>query len=460
MSGRIAVVICNWNKKDYVIQCVESVLRSDTEDVDIYVVDNASTDGSVPALRERFGNRITVLGNPENRGGAGGFNEGIRYAFQKGYPYIHLLDNDVVLDRDAIGRLRVVLEEDPRLGIAGSLIYDMDRPQIVQELGSQVNWETFKMDWNYHGHHDTGNLPDEKECDCVPACSLMIRREVLDRIGGMDEQYFIYWDDIDLCYRTKLAGYRVAAFSGSKVWHKRGAINHVDTFSNYYYWRNRLYFFAKYCPDEKLHQFIDYFFEEYFRGIFFPYYKGQPSVAKSVVIAVEDALQNIRGRARPQRILQKEKAESSIDSIIREAGTAIAIIDSPALNVMRQLIERIRNIRSDVHIQLVAEYHSPDDLQLHFPNEEIVPAPLKVNESTTVFKTCMHVLDERNRLSNHIALYVDNHSNAIGGEQDRKTIQQYDEVYRLYKTVHLPVLRVKIEELRQTLQEDGTCLTL
>lgn len=458
---RIAVVICNWNKKDYVIQCVESVLRSDEQDTDIYVVDNASTDGSIQALRERFGDRIVLLENPENKGGAGGFNAGIRHALDKGYPYIHLLDNDIVLDREAIRRLREALEADSSLGIAGSLIYIMDRPNVLQEMGSNVDWSVFNIKQNYHGHLDAGNLPAELECDVVPACSLMIRREVLEKIGAMDEQYFLYWDDIDLCYRTKLAGYRVAAFSASKAWHKRGAGVHHDTFAHYYAWRNRFYFFAKYCPDEKLDAFVHCFFEEWFRAIYFSYYKGQPSVARTITLAVEDALHNIRGPARERRIFQKETPRDSIGPAIRDAGPSVVIIDSPALNAMRQLIERIRHMRDDVHIRLAAEHHSPEVLQSHFPNEEIIPSSsLGEHEPATIFKTCSHVLDERNRLSRHVALYVDNYSNAVGGERDRRIIGQYDDLYEMYRAIHLPVLQTKIRDLRRTLREAETCPTL
>lgn len=79
------IVICNYNKKEYVLRCIQSVLESDTQDYSIYVVDNASSDGSADAIRARYGDQVTVLENKENLGGSGGFNRGIRYALSQNH---------------------------------------------------------------------------------------------------------------------------------------------------------------------------------------------------------------------------------------------------------------------------------------------------------------------------------------------------------------------------------------
>ena len=85
---KIGIVICNYNKKDYVLNCIQSVLESKNQDFDLYVADNASTDGSVEAIEKTYGDAVTVLVNPENLGGSGGFNLGIRKILEKGYEYL------------------------------------------------------------------------------------------------------------------------------------------------------------------------------------------------------------------------------------------------------------------------------------------------------------------------------------------------------------------------------------
>jgi GT2 family glycosyltransferase len=110
MNRKLAIVICNWNKKDYVLKCVESVFASDFHDYDLIVVDNASMDGSAEAIAARFGDSLCLIANPENIGGSGGFNTGIREALKKDYRYICLLDNDVVIDAAALRKLVVYLD--------------------------------------------------------------------------------------------------------------------------------------------------------------------------------------------------------------------------------------------------------------------------------------------------------------------------------------------------------------
>ena len=98
----IGVVICNYNKKDFVLQCVQSILESKEKNFDIYVVDNASSDGSAEALKKAYGNQITVIENKENLGGSGGFNTGLRIVRDKGYSYFMCLDDDAAVDENAL----------------------------------------------------------------------------------------------------------------------------------------------------------------------------------------------------------------------------------------------------------------------------------------------------------------------------------------------------------------------
>lgn len=98
----LAIIICNFNKQDFIVPCIQSVLDSSFSFFDLFVVDNASTDLSVPLLKQHFGSKISILQNSINLGGSGGFNTGLCHALSLGYSYLLLLDNDVVLAPDAI----------------------------------------------------------------------------------------------------------------------------------------------------------------------------------------------------------------------------------------------------------------------------------------------------------------------------------------------------------------------
>jgi len=127
----VAIVICNYNKKDFVVNCIKSVFESNFKDFDLIVVDNASTDASVEAIKAEFGGKLTLLVNEENLGGSGGFARGMQFALDKGYKYIHLLDNDTVVEKDAVGALYEFMEGHSEAGACGSLICQMQNPEYT-----------------------------------------------------------------------------------------------------------------------------------------------------------------------------------------------------------------------------------------------------------------------------------------------------------------------------------------
>ena len=92
---KIGIVICNFNKADKVLECIQCVLESKFQDFDIYVVDNASIDNSVKMINEKYGDKVNLIVNEENLGGSGGFNKGLRTAYDKGYEYLMCIDNDL-----------------------------------------------------------------------------------------------------------------------------------------------------------------------------------------------------------------------------------------------------------------------------------------------------------------------------------------------------------------------------
>lgn len=203
---QIGIVICNYNKKNDALACIRSILESKFQDYDIYVVDNASTDGSAEAIRNAYGEQVTLLVNQENLGGSGGFNTGLRAAFQKGYPYLMCVDNDALLDENAVGNLLAFLQEHPETGIAAAKIYHREAPDYVQQFGQKIDFENFCTDVTYLNAYEDGSMPEYVYTDAVAACALMIRRSVIEKIGFMPEENFLYWDDTEWCYLCNRAG--------------------------------------------------------------------------------------------------------------------------------------------------------------------------------------------------------------------------------------------------------------
>lgn len=354
----IGVVICNYNKSGCLVRCIESVLASDTDDLDVYVVDNASEDDSAARVRARFAGQVTLLENRENLGGSGGFNRGLRLVREKGYPYALCLDNDVVVDPAAIRKLREFLDAHPETGMAGSLVCHLEAPDIVQQFGLEIDWDRFCTVAKYTGRSAGGGaLPEAETCDAAAACSLMVRREVLLRIGLMPEENFLYWDDTEWGFRCNRAGWNVAAVSASVVWHAMGAKKEsVNTFPMYYAWRNWIRFFAHYTPAEFQGVMARAFVEELFAVACDGAYRGEESRSRTVFLACEDALHGVTGKAPEGRIFAiEDRAERERFAKLLSVCGRVHIVAGAYGGEALALAERLDALAPDGQIELWQE---------------------------------------------------------------------------------------------------------
>jgi GT2 family glycosyltransferase len=319
---KVAVIICNWNKKDYVLNCIQSVKASSYTNYDLIVVDNASTDGSAEAIRTAYPNDVLLV-NRENLGGTGGFNTGMKYAMNRGgYDYLHLLDNDVVVAPDAIAQLVNALENAPEAGVAGSKICFMDRPDKIHEIGAFVNFKAgINIKPNSYGRKD--NKTSTKTClvDYAAACSLMVRTSVVKEVGIMDEGFFLYWDDIDWCARIRRQGYKILGVGSSKIWHKMGGTVKTSTLPNYYWTRNSIYYFNKYVADDIRKKSLRKILEYYYEAIYTCRFYGKRKTAITFCEAIKDALKGRRGKIGAGQFSEVEKNQRfSIDDLMKDGN--------------------------------------------------------------------------------------------------------------------------------------------
>jgi GT2 family glycosyltransferase len=213
------------------------------------VIDNSSTDGSESILRGRFSD-IEFIQTNENLGFAGGNNVGIRYALERGADYVWLLNNDTVVDPEALSELVKVADESEKTAIVGSKIFFYDKPQKIWFAGGL--WKKNKL-FAYHrgeGETDFGQYDAICEVDYITGCSLLIKSSVIKKVGMMDERYFLYWEEVDWNAAAYERGYHILYVPSSLVWHKvcssTKIYSHIQT---RYSIRNALYFFKKYDPN-------------------------------------------------------------------------------------------------------------------------------------------------------------------------------------------------------------------
>lgn len=354
MSARIGIVICNYNKEDYIVNCIKSILASTMKDFDIYVVDNASTDHSVERIREAYAGQVTLIVNQENLGGSGGFNTGLREALKQDYQYLMCVDNDVVFDERAVEELFLFLEQHPETGMVGSKAFYMDDPERIWGYGGEINFDKYVHIDHYRNCLDTDDIPEYAYADYVPACSLMVRMDAVRSIGIMPEDNFIYWDDMEWGYRFNQNGYKVAVCGTSKVWHKGGGRNAGNTFIHYYMWRNRLNFFMKVLPKEEKEQFAEKILTEMFRMIYSVNLKGETNIIKTLMYAFDDAVHHVRGKATEGKILTRFPVANRLELVLRNSNNVIILFNGN-YEGLGNIIRNIRGFHRDMKIAVAVD---------------------------------------------------------------------------------------------------------
>ena len=214
--GRVAVVVLNWNGWRDTTACLDSV-RTIPGGPRVLVVDNGSTDESVARIREAAP-WVELIALPANVGFSAGMNAGIATALNADpeLEFVWVLNNDTVVETTTLAALLRRANDDPAIGIVGGRLIEADGTGRVQAMGGgRINL--------WLGTTSTDISRSERPVEHLVGASLLVRRSLLDRIGGFDERYFFYLEDTELSLRARRAGWRLAVAPDATVVHRRGA---------------------------------------------------------------------------------------------------------------------------------------------------------------------------------------------------------------------------------------------
>ena len=215
---RLGVVVLNWNGLEHLRACIASLLASDHPDFFVVVVDNASADGSADWLRATHP-QVECLALPENRRFAGGNNAGAARAVELGAKVLLLLNNDTEIEDTALRRMGECLAEREEVGLVGPRIVYSRRPEMIWYGGGR-----FEPHWGRATHRALrrgileGSDP-EGPTGWITGCALMVRAEIWTRLGGLDESFYIYAEDVDFCRRAHATGAGLFYCPGAVVYH-------------------------------------------------------------------------------------------------------------------------------------------------------------------------------------------------------------------------------------------------
>ncbi len=243
----IYVIVLTWNGKEDTLECLRSLQGVSYPRWKVVVVDNASADGTVQAVKAEFPD-IEILVNETNLRYAGGNNQGILYALDHGADAVLLLNNDTIVDPGFLSELVRVLMLDEMNGIIGPKILYYSDPRRIWYAGGKIDrWQG----WISHigiREIDRGQYNAMTATEYVTGCCMLVKRKVIERCGMLDESYFIYGEDVDWCLRAFREGYRIIFQPQARVWHKISASSgHVSWFKNTNKLKSQLRLFARYA---------------------------------------------------------------------------------------------------------------------------------------------------------------------------------------------------------------------
>ncbi len=239
-SPRLAVIILNWNAAPDTIHCVHEIDGWERLQTDIWIVDNASTGGSIDAIREQCP-QARLLCNAANLGFGGGNNRGLERALAAGDAPILLLNNDATIAQADMIQLLRTLENKRQLGCVGPLLYDRSDPARLLSAGGR---DISRHIQTHIAQPAAGTL---LPVDYVPGTAILIRAEALRQTGLLDETYFFSGEIADLCERLRRQGYGCAIDARARAFHERHTqLDDTETLRTYYSIRNRFLFIKKF----------------------------------------------------------------------------------------------------------------------------------------------------------------------------------------------------------------------
>ena len=310
-NPKVTILLLNYNGWKDAIECLESVYKITYPNWELVLVDNGSEDGSVSKIKEWAAGKIpveseffeydverkpieyieellydekearvkaskkekerdtllphqklSILRIEKNCGFTGGNNIGIEYILrERKTDYILLLSNDTVVDSKFLEELVRVAESEPKIGVVGPKIYYYGMPNKITFAGGKINLWKGEC---YHigsGEIDTGRCDRIREVDYVEGSCFLIKKEVIEKVGMLDHEYFAYWEEADWCVRIKKGGYKLCYVPKTKVWHKIASTTRKTSgFVEYHMTRNMFWFMRQHATSRQYLSFLLYFF--------------------------------------------------------------------------------------------------------------------------------------------------------------------------------------------------------
>lgn len=307
MKTNVFVVVPNWNGKNFLAACLGS-LEKQTVKARLLVVDNCSSDGSVAFLQKNFPNVELVL-LPNNKGFAGGVNEGIKRAMQADAEYVALFNNDAVADETWLEKLVACATTHPRSGIVTGKLMRDDKKHI-DSTGDFYSTRGLPFPRG-RNHVDKGQYDKGAYVFGASGGASLYRVKTLKDIGLFDEQFFAYFEDVDISFRAQLAGWKVRYTPEAVAYHRIGGTSsRLGAFSRYHSVKNFVLLYTKNMPGWLYVKYLPLFLLQLVRMLLGSLRDGQ---IITFVSAVAKAVLLLPATLKARRDIQKKRVVSTKD---------------------------------------------------------------------------------------------------------------------------------------------------
>ena len=269
MGNKLAIIIVNWKQYELTTKCLFSVYKSKFKDFEIVLVDNESNTEKLKNLIKNF-KKIKVFQNDTNLGFGAANNKGINYAIQNNFKYVMLLNNDTEVDENFIDPLISKINKNNLIGAVQPLIMNYNNKNSIWSAGGYIN--------KFFGYTSTNKNSNENlKLDWITGCCMLLKTDLIKKVGLIDENFFAYYEDVDWSLRIKDLGYSLNLVNTSLVYHYGSKSSENSSFEgslspkvHYLNFKNHLYLLRKHNDKFNSTGFIIYqLIKLFFYSIYF-----------------------------------------------------------------------------------------------------------------------------------------------------------------------------------------------
>jgi len=252
----VAIIIVNWNSFSHTRGCLESLRNVTYRNFKVIVVDNGSQDGSDIALESQFP-EIILLRNAENIGFTGGNNRGIEWALENDFEYLMLLNNDTEVEPDFLNRLVEVIHIDDKIGAVQPKFFFLHNKEKIWNAGGTIIKSLGWVRTVGENRSASEKYDRPKDTEWITGCCFMVRADIVRKIGGLNDRFFIYYEDVEWSLRIKELGYRLVYCPKAIVYHEAGMSNknkqkgkegYINPIVHFLATRNNVLMLRRYTP--------------------------------------------------------------------------------------------------------------------------------------------------------------------------------------------------------------------